>query len=407
MLPSQAHAWHWVESSFSKLARTYGYSEIRTPMFEDIELFIRTSGETSDVVSKEMYEFVDRGGRRLSLKPEGTAPAMRSYVEHSLGAGGGVTRLYYVTPVFRYNRPAKGRYRQHHQTGLELIGSPAPEADAEIIEMTVRHFQALGLKELEVQLNSIGREACRLAYREAVLNHMASYLAEQSEEFQATAQKNPLRLLDTKDPETRAALDGLPPITDYLEPESMARLESIERLLGEAGIPYRISPDVVRGLDYYTETVFEITSGDLGAQNSLCGGGRYDNLIKDIGGPPTPSVGVGMGIERALLVLTELGLVPSAEPPMAFAVSGVPEASPSVRSLARDVRAKGMACLWDVEGKAIKAQMKQVDRSKVRFALIVGSDELAAGTVSIREMATGEQVVVPASEVAAWLDARR
>ncbi|HZH98934.1 MAG TPA: histidine--tRNA ligase, partial [Fimbriimonadaceae bacterium] len=314
VLPDVVQEWQWVEQEFLSLTKLYGYREIRTPTFEETELFIRTSGETSDVVSKEMYTFLDRGERNLALKPEGTAPAMRALIEHNLCPPGVVQRLSYITPIFRYSRPQKGRYREAHQVGLELVGSESAAADAEVIEITYEFYRRVGLNDVQVLLNSIGREQCREAYREAILQHAQSYLQGQPEDVQARARKNSLRLLDSKDPEVQELMSSGPSILDYLEPDSRQRLDSVCEMLTSAGVPFTLSPEIVRGLDYYTETVFEVQSTQLGAQSSLCGGGRYDNLIRELGGSQTPSVGVAMGIERLLIVLEEKGLLPSPSP---------------------------------------------------------------------------------------------
>lgn len=407
VLPAESHAWRWLESTFLDLAGQYGYGEIRTPMFEDTELFIRTSGETSDVVSKEMYRFTDKGGRDVALKPEGTAPALRAYLEHSLGTSGSVTRLCYVTPFFRYDRPQKGRFRQAHQVGLELVGSASPIADAEVIEVTTRFFTALGLEGTLVKLNSLGRQDCRAAYRRAILEYAEPFLRDASLDYREKVEKNPLRLLDSKDPATQEALKGCPPVLEFLEDECKARFDRLQALLTEAGVAFRVSPDIVRGLDYYTETVFEVHHERLGAQSALCGGGRYDDLVSDLGGPPTPSVGVGIGIERALMVLEELAALPEADRPLAYAVTASPAAAPTVRTLARELREEGIGCLVDVAEKSLQAQMKQVDRARARYALIVGESELENGSVTVRDLVSGTQTEVSVTELPFWLKARR
>ncbi|MCW5942628.1 MAG: histidine--tRNA ligase [Fimbriimonadaceae bacterium] len=407
VLPGESYAWRWLESTFFELAGRFGYREIRTPMFEDAELFVRTSGETSDVVSKEMYRFTDKGGRDVALKPEGTAPALRAYLEHSLGAQGGVTRLCYNTPFFRYDRPQKGRFRQAHQVGLELVGSSSPLADAEVIEVTTRFFAALGLDDTLVKLNSLGRDACRDAYRAAILEYAEPFLRDAPEDYRDKVRKNPLRLLDSKDPTTQEALVGCPSVLQFLEDESRARFDRLQGLLQEAGIAFRVSPEIVRGLDYYTETVFEVHSERLGAQTALCGGGRYDDLVEELGGSPTPSVGVGIGIERALMVVEELGSLPVEEGPLAFAVAAGPETATFVRALARTLRDEGIACMVDVGEKSLKSQMKQVDRANARYALIVGESEVAGDRVTVRDLVSGTQSDVSRDELPFWLKARR
>jgi histidyl-tRNA synthetase len=399
VLPGESQKWIWLEETFRNLVWDYGYDELRTPTFEDTDLFVRTSGETSDIVSKQMYSFVDKGDRNITLKPEGTAPAVRAVIEHNLIPQGGVGRFSYVTPIFRYERPQKGRLREGHQVGLELIGSASPAADAEVVEVTVRFYEALGLKETEVLLNSIGREACRTRFREAILAHAQAYLKDQAEEVRARAEKNPLRLLDSKDPAVREALAGLPPVLEFLEEDSKARFDELQRLLTEAGVRYRVAPDIVRGLDYYTETVFEVQSTGLGAQNALCGGGRYDNLVKELGGPPTPAVGVAMGIERAMIVLETVESDFRPDRRDVFIVQAGPEAAETARRLARELRAKGFSCLIDLDGRSMKSQMRQADRSGAELALIVGGEELARGTAQLRDLKSSAQLEVRLDEL--------
>lgn len=403
VLPSAAYRWQNLERTFSELVHRYGYQEIRTPIFEDTDLFVRSSGETSDIVSKQMYTFLDKGGRSLTLKPEGTAPAMRAVIENNLCPPGTVQRLYYITPIFRYERPQKGRFRQAHQVGLELIGSPSPAADAEVIEITVKFYEALGIKNVEVLLNTLGRSECRARYREAVLKFAQTFLVGQPEEVRAKAEKNPLRLLDSKDPEVQEALKGCPPVTDYLEDESKRRFDELQSLLTEAKIRFVVSPDIVRGLDYYTETVFEVQSSSIGAQSALCGGGRYDDLIAELGGAPTPSIGVAMGIERALMVQEAEGIaVP--EPKLdVFVVSAGPSAVASSRALAAYLRGNGLSVLLDVDGRSLKSQLKQADKSGARFAAIIGEEELATDTVTVRDMVSSAQRSVKRADIVSEL----
>jgi len=350
-----------------------------------------------------MYDFRDKGDRHIALKPEGTAPAIRAVIEHSLCPQGQLARLYYITPIFRYGRPQKGRLRESHQVGLELVGSLSPAADAEVIEVTTRFYHRIGVDDVEVALNSIGREEARAKYREVVLNHFASYLKNQDDETRTKALKNPLRLLDSKDPDAEEAKGTIPPILDYLEDESRANFEKLQGLLNEAGIKFRVAPEIVRGLDYYTDTVFEIVSSKLGAQSSLCGGGRYDNLVKDIGGPPTPSVGVAMGIERALIVLEETGKIWEEEMPEVYVVQATGDAGAACRRLLRELRFAGVVALGDIDGRKMSAQLKQADRAGALKALILGADELAKGTVILRDLVTSQQEEIPLSDAASAL----
>lgn len=403
VLPQDSWAWQWVEQTFRSHASLYGYQEIRTPMFEEFELFVRSSGETSDVVSKEMYDFEDKGGRHIALKPENTASSIRAYLEHHLGMATQATRLYYIAPIFRYGRPQKGRLRQHHQLGLELIGVNSPEADAEIIEMTVRFYELLGLKGLKVLLNSIGRDSCRAAYREIVLSHFRGYLESLDDEGRAKALKNPLRLLDMKDPSAQELAQTVPSILDYLEPDSRGRFEQLQALLREATVEFEIAPSIVRGLDYYTDTVFEVQSESLGAQSSLCGGGRYDGLVEQLGGPSTPAVGVGMGIERALMVLEAEAVVPDSTESLTYIVAATDSAREAIRTVARSLRTAGKQVVIDLGTKNMKSQLKDADRLHARKVCIIGDDELATGSAIVRDMVSGDQLLVPLERLDASL----
>jgi histidyl-tRNA synthetase len=373
----------------------YGYEEIRTPIFEDFELFARTSGETSDIVSKEMYDFFDKGGRRLALRPEGTAPVVRAFLEHALSSAGGPVKLHYLGPMFRYGRPQKGRMRQFHQLGLECIGPGTPEADVEVIEVAVRFLESIGLPGPTVLVNSIGRSEARRRFGEAVLAHVQGWLADQPEDARRRAERNPLRLFDSKDPSVAEALRGGPSIDAFLEPESRAHFDRLLAGLEEARLAYHIDPTIVRGLDYYTDTVFEIKGGALGAQSSLCGGGRYDALVEELGGPPTPAAGMALGVERTLLEMEAAGVGLRPERPRAYLVAATEPARGPVRALARELRGMGLACVYDLEGRSLKAQFKQAGRSGARFAVVLGDDEAGKGALTVKDLETGEQETLP------------
>jgi len=391
VLPSESHRWRFLERTFATLAASYGYKELRTPTFEDTDVFLRTAGETSDIVTKEMYTFCDKGDRSLTLKPEGTAPAMRALVEHSLCPPGAIVRMWYAIPIFRYGRPQKGRFREAHQFGIEIAGSASVVADAEVIEVTSRFFQEVGIDDCVVHINSLGREECRANFQAAILSHMSAFLTDQSEEIKAKAHKNPLGLLDSKDSATQEALKGLAPILNYLEPESRAKFDQLQTLLTDAAVPFEVDTDIVRGLDYYTETVFEVLSNKLGAQSSVCGGGRYDNLVKELGGSPTPCVGVGIGIERTLLVLEAAGLEIPEDSLDAFVVTALPEATSAALSVARELRSLGRAVTLDIDARSLKSQLRQADKSGARYALIIGADELDKNTIQVKDLAKGTQ----------------
>lgn len=401
MLPDRSHVWQWIEQEFRTLTHTYGYREIRTPVFEDTDLFIRTAGETSDVVSKEMYTFTDKGDRSLTLKPESTAPAMRALVEHNLCPQGTVARLAYVSSAhYRYDRPQKGRLREHHQCGIELVGSPSPAADAEVIEVAVRFLQRLGLQDVTVRLNSIGREECRVRYRDVLLEHAGPYLDQAAPDVREKAEKNPLRLLDSKDPAAQALMASAPSILDYLEDDSRARFAELQQLLNDAGIAFVIAPEIVRGLDYYTETVFEVLSSNLGAQSAMCGGGRYDNLIKELGGSAIPSVGFGMGVERLILVLESLGILPAAPRPKVFVAYHGEALRAEAFTVVRELRGQGIVASTDIDARSLKSQLRQADKSGAEFVAVLGEDEIAAGTVSLKHMDSGEQKSVERGKLA-------
>lgn len=390
-VPSEAAAWRFLEATFVRLAQQYGYGEVRTPAFEDTGLFVRSSGETSEVVSKQMYSFIDKGGRDITLKPEGTAPVIRAFLEHGLGQQGQTTRLWYATQIFRYERPQKGRYRQAHQVGLELIGSSSPAADAEIIAVTVEFYRRLGLSDLRVLLNCIGRGDARERFGEALLAHASSWLKDQQPADRERARKNPLRLLDTKDEELKSVLEGAPRILDFIGDDSKGHFSEVQRLLDKAGVVYEVVPEIVRGLDYYTDTVFEVQSTSLGAQNALCGGGRYDWLVKELGGPDTPSVGVAMGVERALMVMKEQGIEVPTERIDVYVACDAEENLPRARRFAAALRSAGYTAQCPLEPDKMAKQFKAADRARARLVVVVGSDELRDQSLTVKHMDSGTE----------------
>lgn len=399
VLPAESERWLNLESKFREVASLFGYQEIRTPTFEDTELFTRSSGETSDIVSKQMYSFEDKGGRNVTLKPEVTASALRAVIQNNLCPPGTQLRLSYVSPIFRYERPQKGRLREAHQFGLELLGVSSERGDAEIIEATIQFYRAIGLKDLIVTLNSLGREETRKNYRAALLKFADGYLSGQDEETRAKIEKNPLRMLDSKDPELIELMKSAPSILDFLEEESKTRFASLQRILSRAGVDFEVRSETVRGLDYYTETVFEVQSTLLGAQGALCGGGRYDGLIHELGGSQTPAVGVGMGIERALLVQEAAGIVPIKPGLQVFVVSVTPEMGAEAADIAASLRAAGLRTLVDLDLKSVKSQLRMADKEEAKFAVFVGPDELAQGAVLLKNLGSGEQASVMVSSI--------
>lgn len=391
VLPDVSPQWRWLEDIFRNICHLYGYKEIRTPTFEVTELFARGLGEGTDVVAKEMYTFLDKGDRSITLKPEGTAGVIRAYLEHSLGGQGTLTKLFYITPIFRYERPAKGRLRESHQVGLELIGASSPESDAEVIEITTRFYEDLGFDKQLVKLNSLGEKSCRQRYREA-LSEFARPLAKDFPiDFRERWERNPLRLLDSKDPSIIEAMQDAPNILEYLEDDSKAHFESVQSSLSALGISFRVEPRLVRGLDYYTRTVFEVESAFLGAQNALCGGGRYDGLVEAFGGPPTPAVGVAMGIERALLALETMGFRSSYEDPLDLFVVCLTDSRSEFLKCVSELRRLGISVLTDLEFRSAKSQFRQADKSGARFALVLGDEELDSGSYTLKNLVTGQE----------------
>jgi len=399
VLPGQSERWLWLEETFRKVCELYDYHEIRTPTFEDTQLFHRL-GDGSDVVSKEMYTFTDRGDRSLTLKPEGTAPAVRAYIENSVGAPGQITRLSYITPIFRYDRPQKGRLRESHQTGVELIGSSSASADAEVIGLTARYYRELGLGASVVKLNSLGGRECRARYTDALLDFAKPLLVEATSEFRDKCLKNPLRLLDSKDHVIQAALAEAPTIDGFLEDDSKRHFADLVAELDAVGVAYERAPRLVRGLDYYTRTVFEVHSDALGAQSSLCGGGRYDDLIEECGGPPTPAVGVAMGIERALIALDELGQQAQLNRGAAvFAICLTSDRQAFARII-DDMRSANISVVSDPDARSAKSQFRQADKAGAKLAVVIGDDELASQVATIKNLVDAVETKVAIGNLA-------
>lgn len=392
ILSPEVEKWHYLESKIRDYCRLYAYSEIRPPIFEHTELFLRGVGETTDIVQKEMYSFQDRAQRWLTLRPEATASTVRAYLENKLYAQAQPVKLYYLGPMFRYDRPQAGRYRQFYQFGVEVIGAEDPAADAEVILMAMHLFADLGLKDLEVHLNSIGCPVCRDAYRRELLNYLSEHIGNLCNDCQARYLQNPLRVLDCKQEYCREVAQGAPEFGAYLCAECREHFEQVQAYLGDLGIKYQLNPSLVRGLDYYTKTVFEIITRELGAQGTICGGGRYDGLVEECGGQPTPGVGFALGMERLLLTLENTGIkLPGLEPLDVFVASigaGVQRLS---FKILYELRGQNIRADKDYLGRSLKAQMKQAHRNGARYVVLVGEEELARNVVTLREMETGEQ----------------
>jgi histidyl-tRNA synthetase len=400
------HTWQWVEATARELFQRAVYQEIRTPTFEQTALFERGIGEATDVVGKEMYTFVDKGDRSCTLRPEGTAGVVRAYIQHSLQAQGGVQRLWYCGPMFRYERPQKGRQRQFHQIGVEVLGSADPRADVEVILLATDLLQRLGLKNLTFNLNSVGDRDDRQRYREALVTYLTPFKADLDADSQDRLSRNPLRILDSKDEKTQAIAADAPSILDYLGDTSKRHFDRVLAQLSDLGIEFVLNPRLVRGLDYYTHTAFEIQSSDLGAQATVCGGGRYDGLVQELGGPVTPAVGWAIGLERLTLLLAQLQTV-SAPSPDLYVVSRGEAAEANALKLAQALRNHGLAVDLDLSGSAFGKQFKRADRSGAAACLILGDDEAAQGTVQLKWLQSGEQTSVTQADLLADVNALR
>jgi len=400
VLPRESPKWQFVEARFREICSLYGYREIRTPTFEDTQLFTRSVGETTDIVSKEMYTFQDRGGRSITLRAEGTAPAVRAYVQHSLGAEQPLSKLYYITSVFRYERPQAGRYREHHQLGIEAIGASDAALDAEVIDLAMGFLSAIGIQGLELKLNSVGCAQCRPVYREALRRYVEPFVKDLCPSCQTRYDANPLRMLDCKEARCRELLAGAPSILDTLDEGCRIHLEELQRNLKLIGITFAIDSRLVRGFDYYTRTVFEIISPQLGAQNSVLGGGRYDDLVADLGGQPTPAAGFGMGEERLLLTLDQLGIELPVDKRVSVFVSMLGDAArePGLKLLA-GIRREGVSAETTYDNRSLKAQMRLADKLGARHVVLLGEDEIARGAATVKNMVTGEQIELPLNKV--------
>jgi histidyl-tRNA synthetase len=388
VVPPDSARWNAVEARMRTLAERFGYGEIRTPAFESTDVFVRGVGETTDIVEKEMYTFTDRGGRSVTLRPEWTAPVVRAAMQHQL-FGQGALRLYYIGPIFRYERPQKGRYRQSHQFGVECFGFAGPEADFEVISLAWELVRDYGIADATLSINSIGDAACRPHYRAVLLEHFRRYGSLLGEDSRRRLERNPLRVLDSKDPADREAIESAPAFSSVLCDACRMHFETLQQYLSAAGIGFAVDPRIVRGLDYYDRTVFEISSTALGAQSAVCGGGRYDGLVRELGGPDVPAVGFAMGIERFLSVLEATNA--AAEAPRR-GIQAIPLGSRARAALVPIVaelrRSLDIPTYVDYGDRKLLAQLKSADRNRARYALIVGDDELAAREAVVRDLET-------------------
>ena len=398
-------AWQFVEATIRVVMGRFNVQEIRTPIFEQTELIARGVGQLTDIVSKEMFAF-ERGDTNYVLRPEVTAPVMRAYLQHHLDQQGGVQKLYYIGPCFRAERPQKGRFRQFHQFGCEVIGTPDARADAEVIALMMAVYEAFGVNETTLRLNTLGDEASRPRYKAALQAYLSPYEARLSETSRERLSTNPLRILDTKNADEQDLLQGAPVLVDYIDAESRAHYEELKGLLGDLGVAFVEDPFLVRGLDYYTRTAFELERPNLGAQSALAGGGRYDLLAVEVGSKrPVPAVGFAAGLERLFLALFEQGTaLPEAPKPQVFFVALGDEAARWVFSKAQALRHAGLRVGLDLNGRSMKAQMREANRQGAPFTVIVGKDELAAEKAQVKTMETGDQVEVGFNDLTAYLD---
>ena len=398
ILPSEVGAWRYVEGVLRDLCRCFGFKEIRTPVFEHTELFQRGIGDTTDVVEKEMYTFIDRGKRSITLRPENTASAVRAFIEHKMYAEPDPAKLFYIGPMFRYDRPQAGRQRQFHQFGVELLGAPGPNADAEIILLAVQILRKLGLKDLQLKINTVGCPECRPAYRQKLQDYYRPHLEELCEDCRSRFDRNPMRILDCKNEKCHALAAGAPKLAECLDEGCKEHFAKVQELLTASGVDFVIDPTLVRGLDYYTRTAFEIQYTPLGAQSAVLGGGRYDGLVEEVG------IGFAMGMERVILALESQNLLPAVDDTIdVFAVAPKPEAAALAFTTVEKLREAGVCAAYDYQQRSMKAQMKAANRLNAKFVLIFGEDELSRNMVTLRDMTTEDkdnnQREIPIAEI--------
>lgn len=406
VLPSETPLWQWVEREIREVLESYGYSEIRLPIVEPTVLFERGIGDATDIVEKEMYTFADRNGDSLTLRPEGTAGCVRAGLQHGLFYNQ-TQRLWYSGPMFRHERPQKGRYRQFHQVGVEAVGLAGPDIDAELILMTARLWRRFGMGGVQLQLNSLGGPEARQRFRAALIAYFTAHADALDEDSRRRLHTNPLRILDSKNPGMQSLIAGAPPFFDYIDKESAEHFSALREMLELAGIEYVVNPRLVRGLDYYTKTVFEWVTDRLGAQGTVCAGGRYDGLIEQSGGRPTPAVGFALGLERLIALVQVDDLAPSgATAPDLYLMPLDQECVAAAMELAESLRdeVKGLKVLTHCGGGSVKSQLKRADQSRARWGLLLGTEELAAGAVSIKPLrGEGAQRTVTRAEAVDWL----
>ena len=392
VLPSVSYKNRFIESTMLEIGNNFGFKEIRTPVFEHTELFNRSVGETTDVVQKEMYTFEDNGGRSITLKPEGTAGAVRAFLEHGLFNEPMPMKLAYVTPCYRYEKPQAGRLREFHQFGVECFGAADPAADAEVIALGKHIFDFFGIDDLRLEINSIGCPECRKNYQTALKEYFNSNLGDLCETCKGRLDRNPMRILDCKSPVCSKIAENAPKILDYICDDCQAHFDSVQSYLNVMGIEFTVNPTIVRGLDYYTRTVFEFVTGSIGAQSTVCGGGRYDGLVEQLGGPAVPACGFAVGLERFMMLLEARGIeLPPENPVDLYIASMNPQANLKAAQLAAAVRDEGVACLFDTVGRSLKAQMKFANKMGVLYTAVLGTDEIENGVAKVKCMADGTE----------------
>ncbi len=390
VLPAQSYKWQFIEETARSVAKAFNFREVRTPVFEHTELFQRGVGETTDVVNKEMYTFEDKGGRSVTLKPEGTAGVARAFIENGLASSPMPVKTYYITPAFRYERPQAGRLREFHQFGFEAFGSASAETDAEIIFAASSFLDKLGVKGVKLEINSIGCPICRNEYNKALKKYFAPHLETMCPTCRTRYEKNPLRMLDCKEEGCKKITAGAPQILDYLCEDCKSHFEKVKSLLTGLGLEYTVNSRIVRGLDYYTRTVFEFLSGEIGSQSAVCAGGRYDNLLSQLGGNPLPAIGFAAGIERLLLLMENTGVAfPEEQKPLIY-LAGMDESSRALCfKIAAELREKGVCAEIDLMARSVKAQLKYADKIGAKHVAVIGESEMQSGEVSLKKMSDG------------------
>ena len=392
ILPDQIYKWQYVEERFRRICRLYGYREIRTPMFEHTELFLRGVGDTTDIVQKEMYTFEDHAGRSITLKPEGTSPVVRSFIENKTYADVQPTKVYYIIPCFRYEKPQSGRLREFHQVGLEVFGTPDMLADCDVIAIGHDFLDEMGVKDVELRINSVGCPKCRAAYRKALQDYLRPHYDDLCDTCKDRFERNPMRILDCKSPEDQKIVKDAPLMLDYLCDDCRKAFEDVKSGLEAMGIDYVVDPKIVRGLDYYTKTAFEFVSNKIGAQGTVCGGGRYDNLVEEVGGPAVPGVGFGLGIERLLMLMEVNGFeIPEPEPLDVFIAVMGDKAKAAGQGILRKLHLVGVSAQMDILSRNVKGQFKYAARLGARYTVMIGDDELTRGVVQLKDMDAHEQ----------------